>query len=123
MSAVHGETLVVCFLSSDPVVRAYEADVLREMDQKRLGLARIIAGQDVTQNVANAQDLVVPYQCPGVADEDLPVLDVIVGQLLALFRCLHERLRPDCPSETGVIRRVVPSFALYPPQFWCTTKA
>jgi len=27
-----------------PAVRAYEADVLREMDQKRLGMARIIAG-------------------------------------------------------------------------------
>jgi tagatose-6-phosphate ketose/aldose isomerase len=116
MSAVHGETLVVCFLSSDPVVRAYEADVLREMDQKRLGLGRILASQDVTQNVAGDRDLVVPYQCPDLADEDLPVLDVIVGQLLALFRCLHEGLRPDSPSEAGVIRRVVPGFALYPLQ-------
>jgi hypothetical protein len=52
------------------VVRAYEADVLREMDQKRLGMARIIAGPRHPQNV---------YQCPDLADEDLPVLDVIVG--------------------------------------------
>ena len=111
-SGVHDDTLVVCFLSSDPVVRAYEADVLKEMDQKRLGLARIIAGHDVTQNVACAQDLVVPYQCPDLADEDLPVVDVIVGQLLALFRCLQEGLRPDSPSEAGVIRRVVQSFTL-----------
>jgi tagatose-6-phosphate ketose/aldose isomerase len=105
---------VVCFLSSDPLVRAYEVDVLKEINEKRLGLARVIAGEDVTQNVGCAQDLVVPYQCPDVADEDLPVLDVIVGQLLALFRCLQEGLRPDSPSETGVIRRVVPSFTLYP---------
>jgi tagatose-6-phosphate ketose/aldose isomerase len=114
MSGVHGDTLVVCFLSSDPLVRAYEVDVLKEINEKRLGLARVIAGEDVTQNVGCAQDLVVPYQCPDVADEDLPVLDVIVGQLLALFRCLQEGLRPDSPSETGVIRRVVPSFTLYP---------
>jgi tagatose-6-phosphate ketose/aldose isomerase len=86
------------------------------MDQKRLGLGRILASQDVTQNVAGDRDLVVPYQCPDLADEDLPVLDVIVGQLLALFRCLHEGLRPDSPSEAGVIRRVVPGFALYPLQ-------
>jgi tagatose-6-phosphate ketose/aldose isomerase len=114
MSGVHGDTLVVCFLSSDPVTRAYEADVLREMDQKRLGLARIIAGQNVTLDLACAQDLVVPYQCPDLADEDLTVLDVMVGQLLALFRCLHEGLRPDSPSEAGVIRRVVRSFTLHP---------
>ncbi len=114
MSGIHGDTLVVCFLSSDPLVRAYETDVLTEMKEKRLGLARIIAGDGVTQSIACAQDLVVPYQCPDVADEDLPVLDVMVGQQLALFRCLQEGLRPDSPSEGGVIRRVVPSFTLYP---------
>jgi len=42
------------------------------------------------------------------------VLDVMVGQLLALFRCLQEGLRPDSPSEAGVIRRVVQSFTLHP---------
>jgi tagatose-6-phosphate ketose/aldose isomerase len=114
MSSVHGDTLVVCFLSSDPMVRAYEADVLKEMDQKQLGLARIIAGHDITRNFGCAQDLVVPYRCPDLADEDLPVLDVIVGQLLALFRCLQEGLQPDSPSEAGVIRRVVQSFTLHP---------
>ena len=114
MSSVHDDTLVVCFLSSNPMVRAYEADVLKEMDQKQLGLTRIIAGPDVTGDVACVQDLVIPYQCHDLADEDLPVLDVIVAQLLALFRCLQEGLRPDSPSEAGVIRRVVPSFALYP---------
>ena len=31
MSGIHGDTLVVCFLSSDPLVRAYETDVLTEM--------------------------------------------------------------------------------------------
>jgi len=38
---------------------------------------------------------------------------VIVGQLLAFFRCLHEGLRPDSPSEDGVINRVVQSFKLH----------
>ena len=44
----------------------------------------------------------------------MTVLDVMVGQLLALFRCLQEGLRPDSPSKAGVIRRVVPSFTLHP---------
>ena len=113
MSGIHGDTLVVCFLASDPAIRAYEADVLREMDQKHLGLARIIAGQDISQEMTSAHDLVVPYSCPDLADEDLPVLDVIVGQLLGLFRCLQEGLQPDSPSEAGVIQRVVQNFPLH----------
>jgi tagatose-6-phosphate ketose/aldose isomerase len=41
------------------------------------------------------------------------VLDVLVGQLLAFFRCLSLGLRPDLPSDGGVISRVVEDFALH----------
>ncbi len=50
-----------------------------------------------------------------LGDDDLVAIDVLVGQLLGFFRCLHERLKPDAPSETGVIDRVVPSFPTYSP--------
>jgi len=43
------------------------------------------------------------------------MIDVLVGQLLAFFRCMHEGLRPDSPSESGVISRVVQSFTLHIP--------
>jgi tagatose-6-phosphate ketose/aldose isomerase len=50
-----------------------------------------------------------------LGDDDLVAIDVMVGQLLGFFRCLHERLKPDAPSETDVINRVVPSFPTYLP--------
>jgi tagatose-6-phosphate ketose/aldose isomerase len=51
-----------------------------------------------------------------VGDENCAVVDVIAGQLLAFFRCLEEGLRPDSPSEDGVISRVVQTFALHLPR-------
>jgi tagatose-6-phosphate ketose/aldose isomerase len=114
MSYVHADTLVVCFLSSDPTRRAYEADLLRELDQKGLGLLKVIVGEAVPRDVLQERDLVV--DCKGLAqlgDENVPVIDVIVGQLLAFFRCLEEGLRPDSPSEDGVISRVVQTFVLH----------
>jgi hypothetical protein len=48
-----------------------------------------------------------------LADEDLTMVDAVVGQLLAFFRCLHTGLRPDAPSDEGVITRVVQSFAIH----------
>ena len=48
-------------------------------------------------------------------DEDLALVDAVVGQLLAFFRCLHAGLRPDSPSEAGIINRVVQSFAIHEP--------
>jgi tagatose-6-phosphate ketose/aldose isomerase len=116
MSYVHADTLVVCFLSSDPTARAYECDLMRELDQKDLGMLKLIVGDDVPADVVREQDVVI--DCPGLADigdDPSPVVDVVVGQLLGFFRCLQVGLSPDSPSESGVINRVVQSFTLHLP--------
>ena len=117
MSYVHEDTLVVCFLSSDLTLRAYETDLLRELDQKELGLLKVIVGESVPGDVVQNDDVVL--NCPGasqVGDENFAVVDVLVSQLLAFFHCLEIRLRPDSPSEDGVINRVVQTFHLYLPE-------
>jgi len=114
MSFIHEDTLVVCQLSSDPTVRAYELDLLAELDRKRLGLCKVIVGDGVPESAGRVGDGII--QCPGLSelsDEDGAILFVVVAQLLAFFRCLEERLRPDSPSEGGVISRVVGSFPLH----------
>jgi tagatose-6-phosphate ketose/aldose isomerase len=42
-----------------------------------------------------------------------PITDVVVGQLIGLFACLSRGLKPDAPSRSGVIARVVPGFTLH----------
>jgi tagatose-6-phosphate ketose/aldose isomerase len=115
MSAVRPDTLVVAFLSSDPLVRAYERDLLTELDGKALGAGRVIVGAGVPPGVVAAPGALV-LECgvpvPGV-DEDLTLLDAVVGQLLAFFRCLAGGHRPDSPSEDSVITRVVSRFAIH----------
>ena len=65
-------------------------------------------------DLAGAEDLVVDLPGLGAIDDDVaPLLDVLVGQLLALFRCLTIGLRPDMPSDDGVISRVVEDFAIH----------
>jgi tagatose-6-phosphate ketose/aldose isomerase len=116
MSYVHPDTLVVCFLSSDPTARAYECDLIRELDQKNLGMLKLIVGDRVPSDLVRDQDVVI--ECHGLAevgDDSAPVVDVVVGQVLGFFRCLGVGLRPDSPSETGVINRVVQSFTLHLP--------
>jgi tagatose-6-phosphate ketose/aldose isomerase len=114
MSAIHPDTLVVAFLSSDPHVRAYERDLLRELDRKQLGAARVIVGADVPDDVVTREALVVDCgRGEGCADEDLTLLDAVVGQLLAFFRCIAAGHRPDSPSEDGVITRVVSGFEIH----------
>lgn len=114
LSFIHKDTLVVCFLSSDPLVRAYESDLIGGLDRKQLGAAKVIMGENIPAALLRDGDTAL--ECPGLAeigDDNAPLLDCVVGQLLAFFRCLAEGLRPDSPCESGAIHRVVESFPLY----------
>lgn len=116
MSYVNDKTLLICFLSSDSMLRAYELDLLEELDKKNLGLAKILVGDAIPDSAVKEQDLAI--ECTGSADvddQDAATIDVVVAQLLAFFRCLNEGLRPDSPSEDGIINRVVGRFPLHLP--------
>jgi tagatose-6-phosphate ketose/aldose isomerase len=116
MCFIDERTLVVCFVSSDPSIRAYERDLILELSDKRLGARKLIAGMDDSGlGLPNETDLAIAYDLPrGVAkDSDLVILDAMVGQILGFHRCRQEGLQPDSPSESGVISRVVGDFHLY----------
>jgi tagatose-6-phosphate ketose/aldose isomerase len=114
MSYLNPQALVVCFLSSEPRVRAYEVDLIRELDRKNLSMVKVVAGEEIPRDLLRQQDLAV--ECPGLnslGNEDGCLVHVVIGQLLAFFRCLKEGLRPDSPSESGIISRVVEGFPLH----------
>jgi len=116
MSGIRPDTLVIAFLSSDPLVRAYELDLLRELDRKSLGARRVVLGSELPRDVA-ATPATLPLECGGAtSDEDLTLLDAVVGQLVAFFRCLDAGYRPDSPSEDSVITRVVSGFEIHRPE-------
>ena len=49
----------------------------------------------------------------GIGDEYRPPIDVMFGQTLGLFFSLRCGLKPDCPSPTGAIARVVQNVSIY----------
>jgi len=115
MSALRPDSLLVAFLSSDPFVRAYELDLLTELDRKGLASRRVVLGAGVPSHLGEPPSALV-LDCGSAstfADEDLTVLDALVGQLLAFFRCLASGHRPDSPSADSVITRVVSSFEIH----------
>ena len=114
MSAVHDDTLVVCFLSADEHVRLYELDLISELDRKGISAGRLIVGSSLpTSGFADDDVLIETGSLPG--DAYAAVTDVMIGQLLAFFRSLHEGLHPDSPSADRIINRVVEPFPIYAP--------
>ncbi|WP_083918817.1 SIS domain-containing protein [Rudaea cellulosilytica] len=113
MSALNRPSLVVALLSAQASVRDYEYDLLRELERKQLGLARVIVGEGIPAGVVGAGDLAIDL--PGLnalGETQHHMIDVVVGQLLAFFRCLHLGQKPDAPSA-GVLTRVVEEFAIH----------
>jgi tagatose-6-phosphate ketose/aldose isomerase len=116
MCFIDEHTLLVCFLSSDPVTRAYERDLILELDAKRLGARKLVAGlKDPGRGLCKDEDLSIAYEFPDgdVEDADLALLDVMIAQILGFHRCRQEGMRPDSPSENGVISRVVADFRIH----------
>jgi tagatose-6-phosphate ketose/aldose isomerase len=110
--------LVVAFASSDPRVRRYETDLLAELRAARQGLHAVLVGDGLPPDAGGLADTVIDL---GSGPDPRMVLfrvvtDVVVGQLLGLFRSLALRLRPDAPSADGVISRVVQGVRIYDPE-------
>jgi len=114
MSSVDGQTLFAAFLSSDARRRGYELDLLREIDRKRLGRVRLAVTAGDAADISELVDYRLSLNCPeDLPDYYRPALDVMLGQLLGLFASLRCGLKPDQPSPTGAITRVVQPIKLY----------
>jgi tagatose-6-phosphate ketose/aldose isomerase len=99
---VTDKTLVMIFLSNHPVTRAYDLDLVNELqrDGKAGGVVTLSAQPDDggTINVAHLQsandvDLLFPY--------------IAIPQMFAFYASLCHGLMPDNPNVTGTVNRVV----------------
>lgn len=116
MCSLRRDALLVMFLSSDLVRRAYQLDLLAEIERKELSGRKMIAGSDVRSVPLAKGDVVIDMpELEDVPDEWAALLFAVIGQLLAFFRCRAEGLRPDEPAENGAISRVVADFRFHPP--------
>jgi tagatose-6-phosphate ketose/aldose isomerase len=114
MAAVRDSTLVVASLPSSPLARGYAVDVMQEIGRKRLAAPKVLVGDGIPGGLVGPRDVAVTARgLDGVDDGLAAVADVLVGQILAFFRCLAGGLRPDVPSPDGIINRVVPEFPIY----------
>jgi tagatose-6-phosphate ketose/aldose isomerase len=114
LSSVDGQTAFVAFLSSEPRRRGYELDLLQEIDRKHLGRIRAAVTTQGHNDLSSLADYPLSLACPAdFPDLYRPVLDVMFGQLLGLFTSMRCGLKPDQPSPTGAITRVVQPIKLY----------
>ena len=111
MSFVRGDTLVIALLSSDPLRRLYEQDLLRELRAKRIGYLVGIADISKPDGLFDA---VIPALAPQLPDELRTPFEIVAAQLFGYHLSLSKGIDPDNPSPGGVINRVVQGVTIHP---------
>jgi len=113
---IDDETLVVYFLSTDPFVRRYELDLMKEIYEKGIGMRKIVVCNRTDSEIERYVDYSIEFDRDNrfnIPDSCRPVMDVTVGQMMGLFKSLNLNLKPDSPSERGIITRVVRGVKMY----------
>jgi tagatose-6-phosphate ketose/aldose isomerase len=106
---INGDTLVVMFLSNDPLTRRYDLDLLREL--RRDG----VAGQVLAitaQEDRGGENLFVPG-LETAPDTELMLPFIVCAQLYAFHRALGMNNSPDNPNAAGTVSRVVQGVTIH----------
>jgi tagatose-6-phosphate ketose/aldose isomerase len=117
-AVIDEHTIVVAFVSDNPYVRRYELDLLGELKDKGLGRATVVSCATSDDAIEALSDHVICFDPEGscmLPDELTPPVHVITGQLLGLFKSIALGFKPDAPSASGVINRVVKGVKVYDP--------
>ena len=96
------DTLVVVFVSNDPLTRAYDLDLVEELR------ADGVAGSVLALSAQGAAgDTMTVGGLEGAEDIDLLFPYIVPAQLFALHASLARGLTPDTPNAAGTVNRVV----------------
>jgi tagatose-6-phosphate ketose/aldose isomerase len=110
------DCVIVAALSSGSFARKYELDMLRELKAKKQGGGTLVICAKADAEIRDLSSEVVELFPNGdPVDDDFRVMsDVMVGQIFATFKCMLCGLKPDNPSVSGTINRVVQGVTIYP---------
>jgi tagatose-6-phosphate ketose/aldose isomerase len=109
---INARTLVVVMMSNDDYARAYDVDLLRELEREgRAGGLLALAGRP--DGVGSVEKLIIPGmdRAPHL---ELAPLYVLFAQAYALLQSLALGLTPDRPDPAGTVNRVVQGVTIHP---------
>ncbi|NQT23809.1 SIS domain-containing protein [candidate division KSB1 bacterium] len=114
-AVINNKTLMIYFLSSDPYVLRYEINLIKTINLGERGIYSIGVMENDIPEIDVDLKIILSTTIKTAIDIDfLVVVYTLVGQLLGMYKSLELGLKPDTPSESGTITRVVQGVKIYP---------
>lgn len=111
-SFVDAKSLVFLFVSNNPYTRQYDLDMLEEMHGDNI--AKAITSVEVPQeNSFSGNQFAFARKYSSLPDAYLALPYTLFGQMISLLASLKVKNKPDTPSPTGTVNRVVKGVTIY----------
>ncbi len=113
-AVINEDTLIVYLFSNNDYVLKYEKDLVRAVNQGRKALCSIGVMENDIDNIDFDLKMQLSCNSSKIDETFLTVASVLPAQILGFFKSLNLGLKPDTPSESGMITRVVQGVKIYP---------
>ncbi len=111
-SLINDQTLVLVFGSIDPYTRQYDLDLVREVAGDQIA-RQVVLLTDQAAGIEHVREVLVEASADSL-DIYRAFPYIIYGQLISLLTSLKVQNRPDTPSPTGTVNRVVQGVIIHP---------
>lgn len=112
-AVIDDSTLVFYIFSNEQYVSKYERDLVASMKKGRSPFMEIGIMESRMPGINLDRILYLSENGGTLSEEFLAVCSVVPAQMLGFFKSLDLGLRPDAPSATGAITRVVEGVQIY----------
>lgn len=113
-AVIDEDTLLVYLFSNNQYASLYELDLVNTISSGRKNLFSIGVMEEEINSINIDLKIVLSENGKKLQEDFLSVVSVLPAQLLGLFKSLDLGLKPDYPSDSGMIHRVVQGVYVYP---------
>ncbi len=114
MAIINEQTLIAYLFTNNKYASLYDADLVKGIGQGRRPLFSVGIMEDEIPGVDVDLKMILGDGKTRLREEFLPVVSVLPAQILGFLKSVQLGLKPDNPSESGMIHRVVQGVNLYP---------
>ena len=110
-SLINEETLVLVFGSRDEYTKRYDLDLVREVAGDQIA-RKVVFFTELREDLENVEQVVLESDILEDSYRAFPY--IVYAQLFSLLTSLKVKNRPDTPSPTGTVNRVVQGVIIHP---------
>jgi tagatose-6-phosphate ketose/aldose isomerase len=113
-AVINKKTLIVYLFTNNSHANKYELDLVNAVNAGEKGIFRIGVMETNIDDIELDLKIILAEKNQKLAEEFLAICSVLPAQMIGMFKSINLGLKPDEPSKSGTITRVVEGVHIYP---------